>query len=141
MVDRLFDEGVESVEHLATADPVKLLMRTNIEWKTILDLIDQANLFDFFGDKAELLRPFGIRGAIELASLQDDLASRNPKIQEQAERVVACIASKLQQEEATVRNVIRNAYEDVQIEFLWDLWGDTRDIEDESEHEAASVTQ
>ncbi len=131
MIERLLAEGFESAEHLATADPIKLLMRTNIEWKTILDLIDQAILLDYFPDNAELLRPCGIRGAIELATIQEDLDSEDNGARAQAQKLVLSIASVLKQDEACTRNAIRNAYEDVQVEFLWDLWGETADDDGE----------
>jgi len=100
-------------------------MRTNIEWKTILDIIDQAILVGFFGEKAEVVRPYGIRGAIELASIQEDLDSEDTKVAEEAQRLIVAMASKLEEEEAGIRNAIANSYEDVQVEFLRDLWGET----------------
>jgi len=103
----------------------KLLLRTNLEWKTILDIIDQAILFDYFGDKCERLREFGIRGSIELASIQDDLTNDDATVRAQCELLLASVALRLEVEEVAVRNAIRNAYEDVQVELLWDLWGDT----------------
>jgi len=125
MVGRLIDEGIESAAQLASYDPIKLLLRTNLQWKTILDIIDQAILFDYFGDKCEQLREFGIRGSIELASLHDDLADDDASIRAECGQLVARIASRLDVDEAAVRNAIRNAYEDIQVELLWDLWGDT----------------
>ncbi len=131
MVSRLIDEGIESAEQLASYDPIKLLLRTNLQWKTILDIIDQAILFDYFGDKCDRLREFGIRGSSELASIQDDLTDEDAAVRAQCERLVAGVASRLEVEEVAVRNAIRNAYEDVQVELLWDLWGDTEPGEDD----------
>jgi hypothetical protein len=124
MVDRLENEGFESASQLATADPIKLLLRTNIEWKTILDIIDQAILFDYFGEDKELLRPMGIRGATDLASIQDDLISEDSKVRELAEKLVGLIAGKLTQNETVIRYAIVYTYNDVQADFVWHLWGD-----------------
>jgi len=66
---RLDDEDIDSVQRVAYTDPIRLLFRTNIEWNVILDLIDQAILINFVGDKVNKLRPLGIRGAIEVAEL------------------------------------------------------------------------
>jgi hypothetical protein len=137
MVSRLIDEGIESAEQLASYDPFKLLLRTNLQWKTILDIIDQAILFDYFGEKSERLREFGIRGSIELASIQEDFTDDDAAIRAQCEQLVASIACRLEVEEIAVRNAIRNAYEDVQVELLWDLWGDT-DPEDDDDVARAS---
>ena len=125
MVDRLLDQGIESVAQLATADPIKLLLRTNIEWKTILDVIDEAILFNYFDDDVSKLRPFGIRGAIELASIQDALADNDVNERQKAEGLVSNIASALQKPESAIKNAILNAHEDVQVDFLWNLWGDS----------------
>ncbi len=133
MVDRLIDEGFESAAQVATADPIKLLLTTNIEWKTILDIIDQAILFGYFEEKIGMLRPFGIRGAIELATLQEGLDSEDSQNRDQAEKVISCLASKLGLEPAALRNAIRNAYEDVQVQFLWNLWGEIQTGEDDED--------
>ena len=50
MLQRLQDNGFESAEHLAGDDPIKMLLKTNVEWKVILDLIDQAILFGYVGE-------------------------------------------------------------------------------------------
>ena len=62
MLGRLLNEGYESVQQLASADPFKLLLKTNLDWKTVLDLIDQAILFNYTGPNGASLRTIGIRG-------------------------------------------------------------------------------
>jgi hypothetical protein len=62
MLARLLNEGYESVQQLASADPFKLLLKTNLDWKTVLDLIDQAILFNYTGPNGASLRTIGIRG-------------------------------------------------------------------------------
>jgi hypothetical protein len=42
VIHRLNEEGIESTHQLAYADPFLLLLRTNLPWVVILDLIDQA---------------------------------------------------------------------------------------------------
>ena len=39
---RLMAEGVATVEALANCDPIRLMMRTNIDFDSVLDLMDQA---------------------------------------------------------------------------------------------------
>jgi hypothetical protein len=46
VINRLGEEGIESAHHLAYADPFLLYLRTNLPWVTIIDLIDQAVLFN-----------------------------------------------------------------------------------------------
>jgi hypothetical protein len=40
------------------------------------------------------------------------------------ESLVPCVAKALEKDEAAVLNMVKNAYEDVQVNFLWSLWGD-----------------
>ena len=123
MLQRLRNEGFEGAEHLAGADPFKLLLKTNLEWKVILDIIDQAILFDYVGESLALLRPLGIRGSIEIATIQENLLDSAQR--DEAMKLVAAIAAVLKQDERGVLNLIRNAYEDVQVDFIWALWGET----------------
>jgi hypothetical protein len=44
-----------------------------LDWKVILDLIEQSFLVVFTGGKVEKLRPIGIRGAVEFRSLPHDV--------------------------------------------------------------------
>jgi hypothetical protein len=124
MLTRLLNEGYESVQQLANADPFKLLLKTNLDWKTVLDLIDQPILFDYTGPSGVSLRTIGIRGTIELATIEQDLLSDDVTAVADAKKLVAVVATKLGQDEAGVRNLVKNAFEDVQVNLLWDLWGD-----------------
>ena len=72
VIDRLTKEGISSTEQLANADPIRLLLRTSIEWKTILYMIDGTLLFNYLGEKASVLRKKGFRTTIELAELGDE---------------------------------------------------------------------
>jgi hypothetical protein len=141
MLQRLQDSGFESVEHLAGADPIKMLLKTNIEWKVILDLMDQAILFGYVGEKLALLRPLGIRGAIELATIQDSLESDHAQEARRARNLVSYASKVLEQDESAVLNMIKDTYEDVQVNFLWSLWGDAslEDGEEAVEEEADIV--
>jgi hypothetical protein len=133
MLRRLQEQGIDAAEHLAGADPIKLLLNINIPWKVILDLIDQAILFGYVGDKIKKLPAFGIRGAIELATIRDDLDAH--ETQERAKAVVKSIAEVLDTKEEAVLNMVYNAYDDLQVNLIWSLWGD-EDFEAEDETEA-----
>ena len=89
-ISRLEEEGISSAEHLAHADPVKLLLRTGFDWKMILDVRDQAILFNYIGKKIVNLRPIGIRGAIEVVDLGDSMDDVAP---DEAEQLVNMIGS------------------------------------------------
>lgn len=125
MIDRLAEEGFERAEHLAQADPIRLLLRTSIEWKVILDIIDQAILFTYLGSKMEAWRSLGFRGSVEVAAMFDDLEDEDdPQVLSRAQATVSLMSSKLGESEDCVRNLIQTLYHDVQVKFIWDLWGE-----------------
>lgn len=124
MLDILNDECIHSTQHLAQADPIKLLLRTRLEWKIILDLIDQAYLFNYLGEKMIPLRAIGIRGAIELAAVSHDLKNEDVSIRTTAEQLLGIIASMLGQGAVETRNLIFALEEDIQVQFIWNLWGE-----------------
>jgi hypothetical protein len=114
VIERLAEADITSPCHLACAEPVGLHNKTNIEWRTLLDLIDQAILAIYLEGALEKLRPLGIRGAIEMAILW----SRG----DQSGDMVRQLAKALGQEEATVKNLLQNLYEDAQVNVIWALW-------------------
>ena len=60
VIDRLQEEGINTTQHLALANPILLLLKTNFQWTIILDMVNQAVLYVFIGDKIEQLRTIGI---------------------------------------------------------------------------------
>ena len=129
MIENLSSEGILSAAHLAAADPIKLLVRTNIEWKLILDVIDQSILFNYLEDKLTALRALGIRGAIELAVIDTRLDNTDAEVQESTKALVTQIASKLEEQETGVYNLIKALRQDVQVEFIWGLWQGAAPVE------------
>jgi hypothetical protein len=125
IIERLEEEGIASTEHLAYADPVKLLLRTNIEWIVIIDLIDQALLFNYMESDITKLRPAGIRGSIEMAMIGSRLyeATATDENREWAKTQVSIIAGLLGQKQEEVLGLIRTMYEDSQVQLIWSLFG------------------
>jgi hypothetical protein len=108
----------------------------------ILDLIDQAMLFIYVGDKMASLRSIGLRGSIEVASLFEDLDDSDATTKAQAETIVALMSSELGESEGGVRYLIRTLYYDLQVQFIWDLWGESAvNAEDDDASENAAGTQ
>lgn len=120
--DRLVQEEIDSVQRLACSDPVRLLFRTNIEWNVILDLIDQALLVNFVGDKIVALRELGIRGAIEMA----DLYERSPELDNTADEVahapvmLALVGTALGSNADAARNLAYVLSNDALVQFVWE---------------------
>lgn len=121
-VERFEEENIDSVEHLALANPTRLLLRTNIEWTVLLDFIDQAILINYIGEKIADIRQTGIRCAMELSDLKNDLKSANESKKENANKLIDTIAEKLQWKRESVINLIYTLYDDPQLNFIYDLW-------------------
>lgn len=79
--DRLNEEGVDSIQALATADVPKLLQCLPYPDHTVLDWIDQAKLALYFVDEAEFasLAGLGIRTYSGLLAYRDQ-ACANPSL-------------------------------------------------------------
>jgi len=122
-IHRVGEEGINSTEHLAHADPVKLLLRTGLPWKMMLDMIDQAILFNYVGNRISKLREMGIRGAIELANVGDSIAGLNGDDErKRGKKLLGHIADKLEIKEDGVHNLIHAVGNDPQVTFVWGLW-------------------
>jgi len=122
IVERLAEADISSPCHLACAEPVGLHSKTNIEWRTILDMIDQALLAVYLEEKAANLRPLGVRGAIEVAVLWPRLSAGGPVNVQALQTVEAMRAALALDSPAPVLNLIQNLYEDAQVNLIWELW-------------------
>lgn len=125
VIDRLEDEGVNSTEHLAYVDPLRLMLRTNLEWVVIIDLIDQALLFNYVDDKIVALRAMGIRGSIELARIGEDIFDGNdPNDEAEAQETLTAVAERIGTNLQGARYLAQTMWEDQQVQFIWDLFGE-----------------
>jgi hypothetical protein len=125
IIDRMSDEGIDSTATLAYADPMKLFLKTDIEWVVIIDIIDQALLFNYVGEKLESLRPTGIRGSIELAVIYERLVNGDKADVTQATELTRLLAQRIGMSMAEMRNLIQTVWEDGQVELLWELFGES----------------
>jgi len=125
-IERLAEEGIDSAQALAYADPMKLFLKTDKEWAVIIDLIDQALLFNYIGEKLLGLRPMGIRGCVELAVIGDRM-KRGLENKEQAEidkqkSLIETLSKKLEWSNPETDNLIRNLLEDGKVTLIWKLY-------------------
>jgi len=124
VIERFEEENIYSAQHLALADPIRLLMKTNFEWTVLLDYIDQAILYCYVGNKISEIRECGVRCAIELFCLNKKLISNdNTKIQF-AKDQIRIIAARLKWEEISVANLLDILHDDDQLNFIYDLWSE-----------------
>jgi hypothetical protein len=116
MIDRLNEAGIYNAQQLAFVDPLRLLVRTNLDWKVILDLVDQAFLALYVGSKITGLRSMGIRGAVELTAVRD-----RPDL-------TASIAAILGRSPTEVDFLIGTFVYDPTTAFILELWGPEVDL-------------
>jgi hypothetical protein len=111
--ERLEEEGIESVQNLATADALSLAVKTHYPLRTILDWIDQAILIQRYPTKLKQLQDSGLAmSAIELCRIESD----------QQGALIQAIAEKLQVDPQILEYSIQAMYEDAAIQNIWDLW-------------------
>jgi hypothetical protein len=122
-IEQLGGECIETTQQLANTEPIKLLLETNLEWAVILDLIDQAMLHMYVGDKLNDLRPLGIRGSIEFASIYSDLHSGRPEDHARGQAMCSRVAEKLDQHDGVaVEWLAATLWLDPKVKYIRQLW-------------------
>lgn len=131
VIERLAEEGIRSAQHLALANPMRFLLKTNFDWTTILDMMDQAMLFVYVGERIAQLRPIAVRSAIEVVEIGEMLDSEDPGVRGRGEALVSLLAQKLEEDEAGVRKLIDTIRLDAQVQFVSRLWTEAFSTEEE----------
>jgi hypothetical protein len=129
---RLADEEIDSVESLAFADPVRLLFRTNIEWNVILDLVDQATLIHYVGERIDKLPPIAC-GAIDVASLYQRIVEDDNGDGRSARVVLGILGTQLGVNEDVAFHLGYLLFHDPLVQFIWAHWDAARPWEDADE--------
>ncbi len=122
VIARLEEEGITRAQHLANADPLKLSLITSIPWSVIVDIIDQAMLFNYVEGKIGELRAIGVRSAIEVANIHGCIDQGTEEERNMANAMVPEICRVLGNSESSVRYVIDTIAGDPQVKLLWELW-------------------
>jgi hypothetical protein len=73
IVERLANEDISTIPQLAYCDPIRLVMRSNLTFNFVMDCMNQALAWMYFEDRLDLIRPLGMRGAVEIKHLIDAL--------------------------------------------------------------------
>ncbi len=119
---RLEEEGIENVQNLATADVIDLAIKTHYNLRTLLDWIDQAVLFDRFGEKAAIIRDQALIGGVI------DLAWQSPEYTGN-DTTAQLLGTKLGLESHFVAQIMNSLFEDAHVQTLWQLWQTRPDAE------------
>lgn len=116
--DMLTENGVSTIQHLATTEPGELCDRTMMPLDRILDWIDQALLIRYLRKNITVARMMGIRGGINLALVHagtDD----NPGGEDA--KLLASLAEKVGIPPAAVDNIARELRADYMVALIYEL--------------------
>lgn len=122
VIDALTDLNIESTVQLAYCDPMNVMMSTSLPWVVIIDLIDQALLFNYIGPEIAKIRGGGYRGSIEVATIGANL-NGSPELRIVGLRSLSNLAALLGWTESKVIDLVQTLYTDSQVNLIWDLFG------------------
>src|SRR5262249_10563705 len=119
---RFEEEGIESIQNLATADLRSLAIKTRYPIKTLADWMDQAILIHRLGDRATKLWGHGIEGsAIELASRSP--ANNGNSTDSRTDAASIAKALELGDDDKTnVEHLMNSLFWDESVRTLWRVW-------------------
>jgi hypothetical protein len=126
--ERLSEEGIEDVNALAAAEPIRLLRNTSFDLRQIVTWIDEAILIVTLPRSWQTLEEEGITGAIDLAWYEDevhpDFETREDEKAWRAEKAKAMVdlAEKAKVSPANLIATIRRLREDRQVQDIWVLY-------------------
>jgi hypothetical protein len=112
---RLQEEGIESVENLATADVIELAVKTHYTLHTLVDWIDQAILIVRLRDRVDRL----IHAAMAVSAIE--FAWRAPENGGKPELLQA-IATICDIQPIILMDMASALYQDDYVRDLWQLW-------------------
>ncbi len=122
VVERLAKEDITSVVELAYCDPVRLTMRSNLSFNFVTDCMGQALAWMYLEDKLKEVRPMGLRGAIEISHLHEEMPGGGLALRSDASTIVDQAAKKIGQDPETLRNTLEEIALDPFTSFLNSVW-------------------
>lgn len=129
IVDRLSFEDISTVTQVAYCDPVRLVMRSNLTFNFVTDCMNQALAWMYFQDQlGTVLRPMGMRGAVEIKCLIDefdDTSSTDADSKAAHELALVALpqmADKLGSSPEALQIAFRQIAEDPFTAFLCEVW-------------------
>lgn len=126
---RLEEEGIESVQNMATASLFELTVRTHYNARTLMDWIDQSIVLSRFS--TEHVRIMS-KNAISISAI--DLAASSP-LYRGDDTVSEALAELLHIDNTLMANTLNSLYEDTYVSELWSRWAEG-ETKEESKEEA-----
>jgi hypothetical protein len=122
IAERLANEDITTISQLAYCDPIRITMRSSLSFNFIIDCMNQALAWVYLESKLNTIRPFGLRGAVEISHLHDQLNSTHPDEKKEAEALLDCVATAIDQKKATLITVFYEIACDPFTEYLSSIW-------------------
>lgn len=127
--ERLSEEGIDDVNALAAAEPIRLLRNTSFDLRQILTWIDEAILIVTLPRSWQALEEEGITGAIDLAWLGYDPAATpqvTPDLKAlltaERDQVITELAEKSKTTPTSLKATILRLQQDRQVQDIWALY-------------------
>lgn len=120
--ERLGQCGIFTISQLSQVDPVMLTQRTNLSFNFILDCISQALAWNYFEEKLNLLRPYGLRGAHEIANFIEDIDNGTTEEKGRATAALAQISDALSMSEDALQTPFREISKDPYTIFIHEIY-------------------
>jgi hypothetical protein len=118
--EKIQNANITTIAQLAWCDPIQLCMKTKYDFDFILDLCSQALAWVYFEKNLEKLRPLGLRGAVEITRLLNELDIE--EYRENAEAVILAAATATGIDIAGLQYAFKMIKEDPYSEFLCEVW-------------------
>jgi len=93
---RLENEGITTIPQLASCDPVRLAMRSNLPFNFVIDCMNQALCWVYFEGQVDKLRPLGLRGAVDITALLNALDAPDPQVRSGAEATLSDVVAAIE---------------------------------------------
>jgi hypothetical protein len=113
---RLEEEGIESVENLATADILNLVVKTHYPLRTLIDWIDQAILIQRLAAKLQVMRGAGV----PISAI--DFAWMSPANNDGSKEHSDLIARLTGLDPSIISLTMDSLFQDTYVAILWSLW-------------------
>lgn len=115
IAERFTAQGISTIAQLAEADPIRLTILTNLGFSFVVDCVSQSLLWIYLKDDLDACRKSGIRGAFEVVNLWVRLRNADPE----AVQVVTELATRINIQVGSVRNVLREVVSDPYAGFVY----------------------
>ncbi len=122
IVERLSSEGITTVTQIAYCDPIRLVMRSNLNFNFVTDCMNQALAWMYFQDDLNVIRPLGMRGAAEIMNLIDAYDDTANVDHQRAVAAFPKIADAIKQDPVTLQVAFHEIAEDPYTIFLSRVW-------------------